>query len=208
MSIESLILRCALRLGLWKPAAIDPPAYERKRAIISAFLQQYDLSTAIETGTFLGDTTAFLAENCKTVISIELAETLAQNAVERFANNPNVTIIHGDSAVALPKILEADPGPKLFWLDGHYSGVCGEKSSPIVTAKGSTDTPIVGELEAILVDPASHVILIDDARLFNGVSDYPSIREIRRMVKKSRHFYRVSVEEDIIRIAPTPPTTS
>jgi hypothetical protein len=52
----------------------------------------------------------------------------------------------------------------LFWLDGHFCGG--------VSAHGDKGTPILEELNLILSHRVKeHVILIDDARLFNGTFD-------------------------------------
>lgn len=204
MTLESLLLRVLRRLHLLKPSTIEPPPYEKKREVLLRFLNKFQLNTAIETGTFLGDTTAFLAKSCDTVYSIELAEQLAKNALERFANVSNVTIIHGDSSKCIPELLTNLPGKKLFWLDGHFSGTCFQGESKIVTARGDSDTPVVAELQAILNDSIAHVILIDDARLFDGLSDYPSLRRVKALCKSSPHRYSVSVADDIIQISPEP----
>jgi hypothetical protein len=204
MNIESFFLRTLHRLGLIKFDDVAPPSYETKRKIITDFLSRYQIQTAIETGTFLGDTTAFLAERCASVYSIELAEELAKKATERFSDVPNVTIIQGDSTVHIPRLLASTPGTKLFWLDGHYSGTCFQGESTLVTARGFSDTPIVAELKSILYDTIPHVILVDDARLFTGMSDYPSLRQVRHLCRQSRHPYSVTSENDIIRILPAP----
>jgi hypothetical protein len=84
----------------------------------------------------------------------------------------------------------------LFWLDGHYSG--GN------TARGRTDTPISMEVRAILDHSVcDHVILIDDARLFDGTHDYPAIPAIRELVATKRPSHVVEVLNDVIRIHPT-----
>jgi hypothetical protein len=202
MNFESFFLRASARLGILSFPDTSPPPYEIKRQIIKLFLMKYNVKTAIETGTFLGDTTQFLSECCDRVYSIELAEELAANAQCRFINNPRIAIIHGDSSDRIPELLRTVVGPKLFWLDGHFSGTCYQHETKIVTARGTLDTPIVAELKSILSDSNTHVILIDDARLFTGLSEYPTIRYIKSLCKLSPHKYVVSVDDDIIRILP------
>jgi hypothetical protein len=83
----------------------------------------------------------------------------------------------------------------LFWLDGHYSAG--------ITAQGNSDTPVMIEVEAILEHKITgHVILIDDARCFNGTQDYPTLDELRELFVRARPGYEFSVLNDVIRIHP------
>ena len=82
--------------------------------------------------------------------------------------------------------------PTLFWLDGHYSSG--------ITAKTDKNTPILEELKTIFTSPYNHGILIDDARLFTGKEDYPSIDELCLLVKGYAPERTVEVADDIIRI--------
>lgn len=130
------------------------------------------------------------------IYSIELDETYALRAQRKFATKPHITILKGDSATILPKILEKIDSPCLFWLDAHYSA--GN------TARGDIDTPIIQELEAILHHPVkTHVILIDDAREFVGKGDYPKIETLKRMFEQRRPYWNFDVVDDIIRIHDT-----
>lgn len=84
--------------------------------------------------------------------------------------------------------------PTLFWLDGHYSSG--------ITASAETHTPISAELQAILIHSVKeHVILIDDARCFNGTNDYPHLDELLRIIREEGS-YSAEVSADIIRLTP------
>lgn len=150
----------------------------------------------IETGTYLGDTTEFLAlGGAKMVFSIEPGPKLFADAVERFRDFTNVQILCGLSEEVLPTLLPKIGGPDVcFWLDGHYTDE--------LTYRGPQDTPIVDELAAI----ASHirrwtrtVVLIDDVHLFTGkmhvYGRYPPIREVMDWCK--RHKLRHTIASDI-----------
>ena len=50
--------------------------------------------------------------------------------------------------------------------------------------------------------PGRNMILIDDARLFDGAGEYPSLAEVRAWVERHRPGAEWSVETDIIRIFP------
>jgi hypothetical protein len=166
-----------------------------KRQVLSAYLHRFQLRQFIETGTYVGDTLAYIAEDVEvTCTSVELAESYYQLAKQRFASYGNVTIIKGDSGTVLPSLVQSLQTSALFWLDGHYSG--GN------TAQGVADTPVSSELRAILDSPIkSHVILIDDARCFNGTDSYPELGSLVSMVRENST-YDVEVSADIIRLTP------
>ncbi len=80
-------------------------------------------------------------------------------------------------------------------MDAHYSGAN--------TGKGELETPILSELEAILnSDVKGHVILIDDARCFNGSHDYPHLDKLLQMIR-CKGKYNIEISCDIIRLTPT-----
>ncbi len=182
--------------------SVEIPSYEVKRTTLNDYKEKYGLDVLVETGTFMGDTVEYFKNSFKKIVSIELAEDLAKKAQKRFENNDNVKIIKGDSGEVLKDIVKEVNEPILFWLDGHYSSEFFIGNDYIKTAKTEVNTPVEEELRTILACREDHVILIDDARLFNGTDDYPTIDKVRKMVKKSGKSYKVLVNNDIIRIAP------
>ncbi len=172
-----------------------PPPPVVKQNTIRQYALKYGVTTLVETGTYLGDTLFALKDNVNNLYSIELDEYLYYRARKRFQPYPHVHLLLGDSAHVLP-ILQANlDGPCLFWLDGHYSGG--------ITAKGAANTPIIDELETILARPEpGDVILIDDARCFDGKDNYPTIDELRRLLLMRRPSWMLAVSDDIIRIHP------
>ena len=143
----------------------------------------------------MGGTVYALKDRFKTIYSIELSDSLMEKARHRFRGYPHINILHGDSGELLPELLSDIRTQCLFWLDGHYSAG--------VTARASVDTPIVNELMTIFDHKIkNHVILIDDARLFNGTEDYPTIEELRELFAKKRPDYQFSVVNDVIRAHP------
>jgi hypothetical protein len=162
-------------------------------------LQRHKIRSFVETGTYLGDTLAHLAQDDRiSCFSIELDTKFYKSASHRFRNWANIRVFHGDSGDVLPVIMEELLGPTLFWLDGHYSGG--------ITAKGEMDTPISKELQTILDSSnKDHVILIDDARCFDGTNDYPFLDELLAIVRSSSE-YEIEVSADIIRLTPSKKT--
>ncbi len=172
-----------------------PPPHSIKVAVISAIAQRFDCKTLVETGTFLGDMVARTRHLFERVYTIEVDQTLHARAVARFQEDPCVSVLHGDSAHVLPKILDQLTGPAVFWLDGHYSGGS--------TGKGDLETPVQTEVELILRHPiGGHAILVDDARLFDGTGDYPTLHDFRTQLEKLNRNYQFTVEHDMIRYLP------
>lgn len=178
------------------------PSYEVKRAIIDGYRNEFEIELFVETGTFLGDTVDYFKNKFEKVYSIELSEELAGRAVERFKSEKKVKIIQGDSGVVLHDLVNQFSKPAIFWLDGHYSSEFFLGNEYIKTARADKDTPVENELKAIFKSSIPHIILIDDARLFTGVNDYPTIAELKKLVNELKPGYKLSVDTDIIRIAP------
>ena len=175
-----------------------PPPHRIKQNVLCKYRDIYGTRTLIESGTFRGDMMQAMSNHFDKLYSIELSEMLFQKAKERFAGSRHIEILQGDSGQELGKLVPKLTQPALFWLDGHYSA--GE------TAKGEKDTPIFEELGHILQDARfSHVILVDDARLFGTDPSYPSLQEIEAFVKSRRPEYDIHVETDSIRILPPVP---
>lgn len=189
--------------AIWRLAGSPVPAPAGvKRGIVRGYAVRHRLPVFVETGTWRGDTTQVLAAVCQRVYSIELSEPLYRAAQQRFQTQPHVTLLQGDSGQLLPPLLETLNQPCLFWLDGHFSG--GD------TVRGDLETPIEGELRAVLsralADPegvGKSVILIDDARDF-GRGDYPAISKLREIVKAQFPDAKFSVQTDIIRVVLKP----
>lgn len=171
-----------------------PPPHLIKQRAIRACAGKFDLTVFVETGTYRGEMVEAVRRDFERVYSIELGGELHRQAQERFAADPHVTILQGDSGEVLRGLLPNIDKPALFWLDSHYSDAD--------TARSALITPIRRELELILAHPLarSHVILIDDARLFTGEDDYPTLEALNAMLAPAG-FGRCRVQDDIIRIA-------
>jgi hypothetical protein len=184
----------------WKPyfewlesGKPDPPPNIVKQMTIKEYANKYRLKVFIESGTYLGDMVYAVRGVFEKIYSIELDDNLYESAKAKFLKYSHMSILHGDSAKVMPKILEHIQDPCLFWLDGHYSAG--------ITSKGEIATPILQELRHIFSHTVKdHVILIDDARLFIGKNDYPNIQELRSFVLGQKHDREIEIKDDIIRI--------
>lgn len=167
-----------------------------KNHIICNIHDQYQsIKTFVETGTFYGDTINIQRLFFSKLYSIELSDNLFKLAKENFKDRKNVNLIYGDSGKELKKLLINIHEPCLFWLDGHYSEG--------VTAKADIETPILEELNAIFNSNFKHIILIDDARCFNGTHDYPTLEFLKEFIQREKPNYLFKVEDDIICLTPT-----
>lgn len=169
------------------------PSDPVKQGIIRELGARFGTPVLVETGTYMGNMIQAIKHDFKRIYSIELQTELWERAKQKFANDKHITLLQGDSGEVLATVLAELDQPALFWLDGHYSGD--------ITAKGELVTPIQKELEQIFRHPlaAQHVILIDDARLFVGKDDYPTLETIETTVRANGYDH-FEVDKDIIRI--------
>ncbi len=157
-----------------------------KQRVIAEFARDYNLRVLVETGTNLGNMINAQKKRFREIHSIELNEWLASRAKRKFRNQPNIHLYQGDSGQILPKILEQLNEPCLFWLDAHW---------------GDESAAIRQELESIYHHRIrDHVLLIDDARWFDGRTDYLTIEELREHAIRAFPGSIVEVKDDIIRI--------
>jgi hypothetical protein len=185
----------AVRRASWRRAGRPvPPPSAVKRATLRGYGRRYGLGTLVETGTFKGDTVRCLRRDFDRIYSIEVDETLHRQASRRCRWQRNAVLLRGDSADLLPAVLDQLDRPALFWLDAHCSGAG--------TGTGPLETPILGELHAILSRSGQrHVVLVDDHREFaRGQLDYPSEQAVRDLARSAG--YHVEVRDDILRLVP------
>ena len=169
-----------------------PPPHIVKQMTIDEYRKKFGMNVLIETGTFLGEMIEAHKNNFKKIFSIELGEKLFEKAKKKFRGSPHIHLLQGDSGIVLHKLMPEIDEPVLFWLDGHYSEG--------ITALGEKECPVREELDAILPNKFKHVILIDDARMFNGTHDYPTIEEIKKILENTGKKFDVEIKDDIIRI--------
>ncbi len=150
--------------------------------------------TWVETGTYLGDTTKFLAKNFTNsrIISLEPQYSIFKFAKFRLRRKKNVEIINGSSEEMFEKTVNKLVGPVNFWLDGHFSGD--------ITYQGESISPIIKELDLIEKHKARMsdlVVFIDDIRDFDEDlnSGYPSRDVLVAWANKNN--FKWNIEQDI-----------
>lgn len=125
----------------------------------------------VETGTLYGQTILHMSPFFDHLYTIEIKEEFYKEILRRSSNRPNIKFYLGDSAEQLPLILKEFQQPAVFFLDGHYS------HGP--TGRGSKDTPLLEELQAIDEHNQDSLIIIDDCCMFgkNETEDWSEITE-------------------------------
>ena len=151
---------------------LPAPAVVKKEVLL-----RYRIPNAgwIETGTYLGETSSFLARNSKSyqVFSLEPSPQLFRFATKKWRKISNLTIINESSETGFENTLKQIKGSVNFWLDGHNSGD--------ITYLGEHFSPIQLELELIKKYRENFkeiTVFIDDVRLFIGSDGYPKVSEL------------------------------
>lgn len=130
---------------------------------LSKLIRLFKVEIFVETGTYLGDTSAESSKLFKEVYTIENNHKLFVKAQKRFKNTPNVHCLEGSSPLILRKNLPKIQGRILFWLDSH--NVHGTKQKDLVNKTAKE------ELAAIKTSGIKNaVILIDNIQMFHTSS--------------------------------------
>ncbi len=180
----------------WRASGCPAPAPNLvKYGVLRDQARRNRTPVLVETGTFYGDAIFHLRQDFSEIHSIELAPGLYRRVAGELAHLRHIHLHFGDSADLLPGLIDRLSAPALFWLDGHF---CAGPS-----ARAPVDPPIGAELDHLLRrPPGRNVVLIDDARLFSGRDGYPSVPELRTVIRSRRPTATFVVELDIIRVGP------
>lgn len=149
----------------------------------------------VETGTYMGGTTLFLAKRFPAITSIEPSMHFYNYAKSRLEKNKNITLLNGTSEELFESaFLSAAPVANV-WLDGHFSD--GD------TFLGSKVSPIEEELAVIHKNSEQFtalVIFIDDVRLFprsdEAETGYPKFQWVIDWCSKNG--FKWQIQNDIL----------
>jgi hypothetical protein len=173
----------------------NPPPQFIKNSI---FLEHSDKESVwIETGTYRGTSTKFLAQNNKFIHTIEAEKGFYSQTKIKLLNEgiQNISFNLGTSENLLEEIIQTINNEILcIWLDAHFSGAG--------TYKGEQDTPIINELEVIekYISKFKRIsILIDDIREFdNSNSEYPNKEYLIEWSNKNSFMWEIKFDMMII----------
>lgn len=208
--VSFLIIIFSFNLTIGNELTLEP--VKENQILSKNFLKKinniFNITTFIETGTWIGHSTRVAAEVFDQVLSIELSTELYSIASENLKEYKNIKLYNGDSANLLEGLLKKELGKTLIWLDGHYSG----EHFGYNTALGKTNTPILSELENIKNSALKDIIImIDDIRLFDKrfkdlvdlkIGDYPDIVEIYNIIKQINPNYEIVIIGDVLAAYP------
>ena len=148
-------------------------------------------STWVETGTFVGQTTRYLAKKFSMVHTIEASKEciiIAKFISSRYSKK--IRFHEGTSEKCLDGVCSLLGGNVCFWLDAHYSSG--------ITYKGEEKTSISSELKIIeknLERFDSIVVIIDDLLACHLDSNYPSLDDYVDWARKNNLHWHI--EHDI-----------
>lgn len=211
--LERAIKRAVLRSGLVELPAIrrrlNPLGYTFKRMLLRDTAKQFRCKTFVETGTYFGETSRYMARFVEQVLTCEPDPRLFEYNAQRNRRFKNITIWNKGSEECFAEMLRNIGGRPLFWLDGHYSGEG--------TALTSNYTPILHALQLIGQSKLGGVVVIDDVRLFKSWQNvlggtfekgYPDIDTVVGLLKKTLSENQLSIVGDCLRSSPDFPLDS
>ena len=141
----------------------------------------------IESGTYIGDTTGFLARNFPNVHTIEPSNECLKIAKRNLTRLKNIYFHDGTSEERLNDILKNLSGNVCFWLDGHFSDG--------ITFCGKNHCPLFDELDIISKNISRFekiVIFIDDVSAgFTLKESYPDINFYVDWAKKNNFNWNI-----------------
>jgi predicted O-methyltransferase YrrM len=132
---------------------------------IKKLIETFNIKHVVETGTFVGNSTAFFSKCGCVVDTIEINQEYYNSALINLENYDNFTCHLGDSIQMLPRILETIPKElTLFYLDAHWQD----------------DWPLLNEIELIGKSFKDNCILvIDDFFVPNRNLQYDVYKDIK-----------------------------
>jgi hypothetical protein len=145
-----------------------------------------NINSAIETGTYKGDTAEIFAEHFEQVYTVEKYITqdnnyCTDNLLSLYKNlratHSNINFFSGDSPIFLKNILTENPTERfVILLDAHTHNF----------------SPIIEELNSIKTYSTinNHVIIIDDA-IDVGTMGWPSVQEFNKAILDINCNYKI-----------------
>ena len=167
----------AANLNSGKNILVQPSILSK--AVLVAYIGLHNgCEQAIETGTFLGNTSYLFSGVFDTVDTIEADPSLHNSAESWLASSRNNIHCHlGDSGELLSEIVANSQRKQLIFLDAHFSMG--------ITSKKYGTCPLLRELDIIFGLSLNNVVVIDDIRCMS-TTGYPTLKEILDRIPEGR----------------------
>lgn len=185
---------------------------------LERYAETYDLPVLFETGTFLGNGVQLAIDaGFDRVYSVEIIDEYFTANVERFSDQQNVNLLHGESAKCLSDTVATINENILFWLDAHFPGADGGLCSYNSCEDEAIRCPFETELETIkTIRPyRNDVFIIDDLSIYEtgefGNGSLPShinkpanssLDFIDRLFSETHHVIRLYDDEGYVLLLP------
>lgn len=135
---------CHLNKATWQTGQLAFNGAPELGTFLAYLKTRFQIDTAVETGTYLGNTTAFLALLFDEVYTVEVVESTFRSTMQNLSMFPNVNCLLGSSEIVLAKILPSLKGkPVLFYLDAHWEDQWPLKQELIEISKTHRDHCVV-----------------------------------------------------------------
>jgi hypothetical protein len=87
--------------------------------------EQFSITCAVETGTNLGETTYWLAENFNNVFTMEINENYLELSKKNCIDMKNINFLLGDSSLLIKDVIDIIKNERtIFFLDAHWGDYC------------------------------------------------------------------------------------
>lgn len=161
-----------------------------KSSLIKKIGTYYKINQLIETGTYLGDTSAALSSSFKKIYTVELNRELFKKTTKRLSKFKNVFCYNLSSDIFLKNIISKIKVKSIFFLDAHYSGPGTSKDNNFSCLK---------ELYEIKKSKIkNHIIIIDDISDFSTFEENKNLSNIISAIEKISCKYKFYFDYDML----------
>ncbi len=122
-----------------------------RQALFRALMERFKAAAIVETGTYRGTTTEFMARIGVAVFTVEYEPRNFGFARKRLRHQRNVTVQCGDSRTVLRS-----------WLTGPLRAISAQTIFFYLDAHWYADLPLAGELDVIFDSCPNALVMIDD----------------------------------------------
>lgn len=185
---------------------------------LDGIIRKYGIHHFFETGTWKGDAVQHALQfSFRRIFSVEIVSEIAMNAQKKFEEETRVTILEGNSTIALANELPRLQGSCLFWLDAHFPGADAGLEEYDAIPDEEIRLPLENELQIIhqYRQGSCDIIIIDDLRIYedgpyeNGAAPADTLPKqnrnldfVNRLFSNSHQFIKSYQKEGYLLLLP------